>query len=68
MNKREVRSMVVHLMKHFVVGVLSVFGFNDTKSLTKKIDFDADDGIRSDWKNVGKDIWKSYEKYKSEYC
>jgi len=60
----------IALICQFMAGLLSVFGLADiVKSNIKHFDQSKDtEKLLKDWKNIGGDITKSYEQFKSEYC
>ena len=69
-NEIEFKKTARHLFYSFVSGSLSLFGLtNPFKYIQNGSDPEADFyNISRDWNNVGRDIYNSYEKYKSEYC
>jgi hypothetical protein len=69
-NKNEFMKTKIALMCQFMAGFLSVFGLaNIIKSNIKHFDQSKDsEKLSRDWKNIGGDITKSYEQFKSECC
>lgn len=56
------------LFYQFLVGFLSVFGLtNPMNAIIKRSDQPCDtEKLSKDWRNIGNDINRSYERFKSE--
>jgi hypothetical protein len=59
----------MNLFYHFTQGFLSVFWLvKPTLSISRKSGSRNDtENLRSDWINIGKDMQKSYEQFKTEH-
>ena len=69
-NKREILKTIRFFSDSFTACVFSVFGISTLDKNIFEIGVVEQDDLHiyGDWENVGKDISKSYEKFKSEYC
>ena len=69
-NKKEILKTIRFFLDSYAAGIFSVFGISTLDKNFFEIGVAEQDDLHiyGDWENVGKDISKSYEKFKTEYC
>lgn len=60
----------IRFFYYFMSGIMSVFGFAlpTTKNMQGRSVSEDTENLKGDWRNIGGDITKAYEQFKSESC